>query len=293
MTTMSKSDLHCHDSQRPHVPMSSLGLIGSLLLRARLWLGKKRFPSLGLSVVRVSRSRIIKGPCEPSELEAMRYVALRTSIPVPKVHQSYYLKNHFYIEMEFIHGDTLQDLWAYNALSPDEKQSLVKQAAAYIEQLRALKPAQEGTVASAELGQCLDYRIGYQPFGPFKSNDEFHSFLRGQIPLEDSTQVYGAPVTQCHSGQYRSCFTHADFCPRNAIVRDGAIVAIIDWQFAGWYPEYWEYTKAHFALLNMPDWYELFRNAVSRYDDELAAERVLWERFDQPGMLQQSGLAND
>jgi hypothetical protein len=67
-------------------------------------------------------------------------------------------------------------------------------------------------------------------------------------------------------------------------VRDRKIVAVIDWQFAGWYPEYWEYTKAHYGLYNMPDWYSGFENAVTRYDNELAAEMALWERLDQPGV---------
>lgn len=128
--------------------------------------------------------------------------------------------------------------------------------------------------------------MGYNAFGPFFNNEEFHSFLRGQTPLEDCTQVYGESVTQCHSRQYRTCFTHGDVCPRNIIIRNGDIVAIVDWQFAGWYPEYWEYTKAHFGLFDMPDWYAEFQNAVPRYDGELAAERALWEQFDQPGMLQ-------
>lgn len=61
---------------------------------------------------------------------------------------------------------------------------------------------------------------------------------------------------------------------------------LVDWQFSGWYPEYLEHTKAHFAILDMPDWYTEFRNAVLKYDDELAAERVFGTRFDQPGMFQ-------
>jgi hypothetical protein len=91
----------------------------------------------------------------------------------------------------------------------------------------------------------------------------------------------------CHSRQYRTFFSHADLCTGNIIVRDGKIAAMVDWQFAGWYPEYWEYTKAHFGLLNMPDWYAEFQRAVARYDDELAAERALRRRFDQPGMAHQ------
>lgn len=37
-------------------------------------------------------------------------------------------------------------------------------------------------------------------------------------------------------------FTHGDLNPFNVFVRDGLVVGILDWEFAGWYPAYWEYT---------------------------------------------------
>jgi Ser/Thr protein kinase RdoA (MazF antagonist) len=82
--------------------------------------------------------------------------------------------------------------------------------------------------------------------------------------------------------KYRSCFTHADLTLRNIIVREGKVAAIIDWGFAGWYPEYWEWTKAHYNVYNIPDWYELLGLELTRYDEELVAERVLWKLFDSP-----------
>jgi hypothetical protein len=190
--------------------------------------------------------------------------------------------------MEYFEGETLQAAWAGHLLSSAEKKAVVEELAGYIRQLRLLEPPQRGAVASAEFKQCVDYRIGYTPIGSFLNHEEFHSFLRGYVPLESCTQVYGESVTLCHTRQYRTSFSHADLFPRNIIVRDGKIVAIIDWQFAGWYPEYWEYTKAHFGLLDMPDWYTEFQRAVTRYDDELAAERALWRQFDQPGSLPES-----
>lgn len=45
--------------------------------------------------------------------------------------------------------------------------------------------------------------------------------------------------------------------------------------FAGWFPEYWEYTKAFYTLYDIPDWYDGLKREMTRYDDELAAERVL------------------
>lgn len=50
------------------VVRSTVDKMISLFLKVRLWVGRKRFGSLGPSVVRVSRARIIKGPCESVEL---------------------------------------------------------------------------------------------------------------------------------------------------------------------------------------------------------------------------------
>jgi aminoglycoside phosphotransferase (APT) family kinase protein len=41
-----------------------------------------------------------------------------------------------------------------------------------------------------------------------------------------------------------SVFTHGDIAPRNIMVDESAhITGIIDWELAGWYPEYWEYAN--------------------------------------------------
>jgi thiamine kinase-like enzyme len=54
-------------------------------------------------------------------------------------------------------------------------------------------------------------------------------------------ELYTGMLSQ-HS--HEILFTHGDISPRNIMVRDGHIAAIIDWQYAGWYPEYWEFVKA-------------------------------------------------
>jgi aminoglycoside phosphotransferase (APT) family kinase protein len=253
-----------------------------ILLAIRLWIGKRLFGTLGPCGVRVSPRRIIKGPCDSSELEALEYVAKHTSIPVPKVFGTYRSLGRLYIEMEYVPGMDLQAAW--RGLSPEQKKAIVNMVASYISQLRSLEQPRKEVVGSAGLNECLDHRIGSAPFGPFQDHATFHSFLRRHIPLENSGEVFGEEVKRCHSRSYRSCFTHADLCPRNIIVNSGKVAAIIDWEHGGWYPEYWEYTKAHFGLINMLDWYEGLGLALTRYDDELAAERALWRQCDEPGM---------
>lgn len=39
-------------------------------------------------------------------------------------------------------------------------------------------------------------------------------------------------------------FTHGDLSRLNILARGDDIVGIIDWETAGWYPSYWEYTTA-------------------------------------------------
>ena len=49
-------------------------------------------------------------------------------------------------------------------------------------------------------------------------------------------------------------FTHGDLNPFNILVRKGKVVGIIDWEFSGWYPYYWEYTSAWFGNVTRTEW---------------------------------------
>ncbi|KAL2856737.1 hypothetical protein BJX68DRAFT_229393 [Aspergillus pseudodeflectus] len=40
-------------------------------------------------------------------------------------------------------------------------------------------------------------------------------------------------------------FTHGDLSSLDILARGDKIVGMIDWETAGWYPSYWEYTSAH------------------------------------------------
>jgi hypothetical protein len=60
----------------------------------------------------------------------------------------------------------------------------------------------------------------------------------------------------------------------NIITRGDEVVGIVDWETAGWWPEYWEYTSTwHVNLYN-----ELWREEVDKFlepkVEELDIERV-------------------
>lgn len=101
--------------------------------------------------------------------------------------------------------------------------------------------------------------------------------------MEDVAMVLGEEVAKVHTTSYRTCFTHGDLAPRNIVVRNGRVAAIIDWGYAGWYPEYWEFTKGHYVFFPREDWSEHFCQAVPQYSVELIAEQALWEILPDPG----------
>jgi hypothetical protein len=76
----------------------------------RLWIGKKLFAAdkLGPHGVQISSGRIIKGSCHMPELEALRYIAEHTSIPIPKAFTTHYHDDRLYIQMEYIRGMSLE-----------------------------------------------------------------------------------------------------------------------------------------------------------------------------------------
>ncbi|KAB8258648.1 kinase-like protein [Aspergillus pseudonomiae] len=222
---------------------------------------------------------------ESDFLDDIEICRKHTSIHVPKVLNVYHHRDGLYLEMGYVSGIDLRAAWLGGCLSEDQKRHIITEVTGYVSQLRSFEPPRKGIVGSADLGACLDHLVGSCTFDPFNEHAEFHSFLRRHIRIENCTQVFGEEVTECHSRHYRRYFTHTDLCPRNIIIENGKASATIDWEFGGWYPEYWKYTKAQFGQIEMPEWYEGLASAMARYDIELRAERVLWKRCDLPGML--------
>jgi RIO-like serine/threonine protein kinase len=139
----------------------------------------------------------------------------------------------------------------------------------WIADLHAIKMDRDSkyTITNATGGPCLDYRIGGDPVGPFHSEKEFSELLRlGILP------------DLMHRTDHKIVFTHADLNMRNILVKDGRISGIVDWENAGWFPEYWEYTKCHFGVRLSKRWLKMIEAVFeNEYEVELGIERQYWE----------------
>lgn len=97
--------------------------------------------------------------------------------------------------MEYVQGIDLASAWMTDGcLSEGQKKTILQDIADYVRQLRKLAPPVQGMVSSALQNPVYDCRIGSRAFGPLR-HDDFHALLRGQLHIEDCTQVFGAETT--------------------------------------------------------------------------------------------------
>jgi aminoglycoside phosphotransferase (APT) family kinase protein len=175
----------------------------------------------------------------------MQLIAKHTSIPAPRVYCAFVHRNRTYIVMERIHGLPAAVGWVRR--SEQSKAKILDQLKSMIVQMRSILPPEGTGVAEVDRGPLFEYRLpgttGH--IGPFETVEDFHRYLRGG--QEDHPQ-HLPEVRELISrhAEYQStiAFTHGDLSSLKILVSGDKLVGIIDWETAGWYPSYWEYTSA-------------------------------------------------
>lgn len=183
-----------------------------------------------------------------AEASAMLFVAQHTSVPVPKVYSAFERDGRAYIVMERIEGENLADGW--NGRSDESKASIHEQLKAIVDELRSIKAPPTVGVANVDGGPIFDHRLPCKSlWGPFPTIHDFHQELRGGIAVGDIQDDASSPGVKHMAAFHEQAsqgpvFTHGDLSSLNILVKDDKVVGIVDWETAGWYPPYWEYTSA-------------------------------------------------
>ncbi|KAJ5719781.1 kinase-like protein [Penicillium malachiteum] len=98
--------------------------------------------------------------------------------------------------------------------------------------------------------------------------------MRGLRPSEDTRELIKQQSTF-----WPLRLTHGDLSSLNILVRGDYIVGIIDWETAGWYPSYWEYTSAHQVNPQNSFWVHEIDRFLQPMPEELAMERIRQQYF--------------
>ena len=184
-----------------------------------------------------------------SEAAAIDYIARNTSIPVPKIYCAFEHDDTGYIVMERLKGVDLYYGWYQR--SEESKAKILSQLKGYVDEMRCLSPPGP-MVSNVDGGSLEDPRITVKThrWGPFTSVQAFHQFLHEGAEPNPEIPVSKWPegmmdLFEWHAKPWPTIkFTHGDLSSFNILVDGDTVTGIIDWQTAGWFPSYWEYTNA-------------------------------------------------
>ncbi|KAI0653308.1 kinase-like domain-containing protein [Cubamyces menziesii] len=139
-------------------------------------------------------------------------------------------------------------------MSPAELDHIADQLLAVLKEMRAIK----STTIGALDGGPFDNRFMPYPWQPSKAFASVSQYLEYYRKLfldicgPDYVKELFAPFPS--GANVPVHLTHGDLVPRNILVQGSTITAIIDWETAGFYPEFWEYCRMHERSWMSPQW---------------------------------------
>ncbi|PHH68944.1 hypothetical protein CDD80_7121 [Ophiocordyceps camponoti-rufipedis] len=189
-------------------------------------------------------------------------------------------------------GRLLEDIWS--GLSQESKFKIVSHLGEIITEMRNTAQPEEvngrpvaGSHFSGDFSLLLD-KSGEMTTWAVRTNPsyaDFTAFLFHSFRPAVADRVRTAVAT-AFQPTGRLVLTHGELSPRNIIVHGDTVEAIIGWNAAGWYPDWWEYAK-FFEATTSPenrDWYRHAEFILStRFDKQLSAFyaiRGCQEQFD-------------
>lgn len=224
-----------------------------------------------------------------NEFNALRVVRKYTSIPIPRsldlaikpaVSDNPFSSPEASLLTTRLPGQPLS--LCLEILSDFDLEQISNQLKHYLSQLRGIPKTINLEMAICNIigKACHDPRIqGGQPVGTFEDEAAFSQTLR----YSDEAARRGHKIV----------FTHADLNPRNILVdrvaqpdgtRGWEVTGIVDWETSGYYPEYWDYTKAMFEeFRGFRQYTNMIRNVFEEFGDysqEHDVEKRSWESGD-------------
>lgn len=227
---------------------------------------------------------------DPLEGKTIVFLAQSTLVPVPQIYAMFQdsAQDTTYIVMERIKGLSLDLEWPQ--MSSTSKDAVAFQLRNIFEEMRKLaSPGRYCSVGCQGLPDGLFWTDNpLNPFaGPFGTEAELNKALILKYTESGLSKHKADYYTRTFTSVFQShepTFSHADFQRKNILIRkretqlDSAHseLVIIDWEFAGWYPSYWEYARAIFACGRWDDdWNDWVDKILEPFRNEYAWMELL------------------
>lgn len=217
------------------------------------------------------------------EIQAMQ-VARAAGFPVPKVicYGEHPTCPHAPVSilMTRLPGGELGQV--YEHLSEEDKETALTEMQVMLKVMREWQnPWGAERICSISGTAIRSVRVPNHSIGPCENEQEFNECLLSTASSHSfaSQGLYEeklASARKMHSIHHKIVFTHGDLKHHNILFYKGHVSGFLDWESAGWYPDYWDFTT---ALRFMPKdfwWYNFIsRLGGSDYMEEAECERAL------------------
>lgn len=177
-------------------------------------------------------------------------------------------------------GKDLGDI--YEQLNEGERESIFTELQVMLGIMRKWpNPWGEDRICSIVGTSIRSVRVPNHAIKPCESESKFDDQLISAASDHSfaSRELFGetlACAKKMNSMHHNIVFTHGDLKHHNIMVYNGRISAFIDWESAGWYPDYWEFTTAMRFCPKDFWWYDFIRRlGGSNYMEEMECERAL------------------
>jgi thiamine kinase-like enzyme len=190
----------------------------------------------------------------------MIYVEKNTNIPVPKVYDFGENDNGYYILMEKIDGEPLENTW--NKLNSNDKEKIKKQLKEYINEMRDHYFLYIGSINNNPFYELF---IHDDLVGPFENNSELNIFRINNLSIDKKEEEdFKKYLNNNKDFKTKYILSHNDLGPYNIMVKNNKITGILDWELAGSYPEYWEYNRTIYHNGYDQEWKNIMKDILKK-----------------------------
>lgn len=238
---------------------------------------------------------------DPLEGQALIYLEkYAPEVAAPRLYAMYYECDELFIVMQRVPGIGLDQLWP--SLTGGEKDSIVTQLQhtfASLRQIACPKPHWFGGLDGGAVRHYLFYSQSDEEkhLGPFCNGpalvkgltDNFRALKETNDHPDLKVRFYEEHLPMALAG-IRPVLTHGDVQRKNIIVHEkgrDAInadrqfdITLIDWEMAGWLPEFWEYFSASTSF-QYASWEDDWCLRVGHFIPVQLAETAVMRMFDK------------
>jgi len=171
----------------------------------------------------------------------------------------------------------------YESLTSAERDTVLHELDAYLSSMRKWEsPWGEDQICSPSGTHIRSVRVPFTKMGPFDSEQQMNDYLLypdGHDMYEDEEKFpkLKKATDKLFNDRHEIVYTHGDFKHHNILIHNGHVSGLLDWESAGWYPDYWEFTTALRLVRESFWWYDfVVKLGGHRYLVYREAERALF-----------------